>query len=97
MGNSTFSSAVVRGKRLKPWKTKPMWRPRARASWSREKRLTSSPSSRNSPLVGLSRQPTRFMNVLLPEPDEPITATNSPGWIDSVTPRSAGTVTSPIT
>ena len=37
-----------------------------------------------------------FMNVLLPEPDGPMTATNSPGAIESVTPSSARTSTSPI-
>ena len=35
------------------------------------------------------------MNVDLPEPDGPITATNSPVRISVVTPRSARTLTSP--
>jgi hypothetical protein len=38
-----------------------------------------------------------FMKVLLPEPDGPMTATNSPAPIDSDTPSSARTSTSPIT
>ncbi len=37
-----------------------------------------------------------FMNVHLPEPEGPITATNSPGRIESVMPSSARTSTSPI-
>src|SRR3984893_3547599 len=37
-----------------------------------------------------------FMNVLLPEPDGPMTATNSPGAMERVTPSSARTSTSPI-
>ena len=37
-----------------------------------------------------------FIKVLLPEPEGPMTATNSPGAIDSVTPSRARTSTSPI-
>ena len=36
------------------------------------------------------------MNVDLPEPDGPVTATNWPGSMSSVTPRSARTMCSPI-
>jgi hypothetical protein len=36
------------------------------------------------------------MNVLFPEPDAPITATNSPPLMVSDTPRSARTSTSPM-
>ena len=36
------------------------------------------------------------MNVDLPDPDGPVTATNSPGSIVSETPRSARTSCSPI-
>ena len=35
------------------------------------------------------------MNVDLPEPDGPMTATNSPGSIETVTPRSAWTTCGP--
>lgn len=35
------------------------------------------------------------MNVDLPEPDGPVTATNSPRWTSRLTPRSAFTSTSP--
>ena len=37
-----------------------------------------------------------FINVLLPEPLEPMMATNSPGKISSDTPRTAWTSTSPV-
>ncbi len=37
-----------------------------------------------------------FMNVLLPEPDGPMTATNSPGTIATDTPSRARTSTSPM-
>ena len=37
-----------------------------------------------------------FMNVLLPDPEEPMIATNSPGATTSDTPSKARTSTSPI-
>ena len=36
------------------------------------------------------------MNVDFPDPEGPVTATKEPGPMSSVTPRSAGTRTSPI-
>src|SRR5262245_64514258 len=56
---------------------------------------TSRPFRRYEPAVGRSRQPIKCMNVDLPEPEGPVSATNSPGSIESETPRSAGTSTSP--
>jgi hypothetical protein len=44
------------------------------------------------PAFGLSRQP-RMLKVDLPEPDGPMTATNSPLSIAAETPRRAGTPT----
>ncbi len=41
------------------------------------------------PLVGVSRQPIRFMSVDLPEPDGPMMATYSPRWISMSTPETA--------
>ena len=38
-----------------------------------------------------------FISVDLPEPDEPMMATNSPGWTVRLMPRSASTLTSPTT
>jgi hypothetical protein len=51
--------------------------------------LHRTPRNRYSPLVGVSRQPRMFMAVDLPEPLGPITATNSPGMMRRLTPRSA--------
>src|SRR3970040_2481338 len=50
---------------------------------------TSRPCSQYWPLVGRSRQPTRYMNVDLPDPDAPVSITNSRGITSIVTPRSA--------
>jgi hypothetical protein len=47
------------------------------------------------PEVGLSKQPTMFMKVDLPEPDGPMMAKKSPLPIVTETPRSAFTTTSP--
>ncbi len=44
-----------------------------------------------SPSVGVSRPATRLSSVDLPQPDGPMTATNSPGVIVKSTPRSART------
>ena len=73
-------SASARGSRLKVWKTNPISWLRTRASWSSDCSLTSSPFSQYWPSVGVSRQPSKFMRVLLPDPDGPIRATNSPRW-----------------
>jgi hypothetical protein len=48
-------------------------------------------------LVGWSRQPSMFINVDLPEPDEPMIATNSPVSIRRLTPSSAWTARSSVT
>ena len=45
--------------------------------------------------VGRSSPPSSWRSVLLPEPDGPISATNSPASTVSETPRSASTVVSP--
>jgi len=49
-----------------------------------------------SPAVGVSRQPTRFISVDLPDPDGPMIATYSFRSIARSTPRSARTVSVPI-
>ena len=50
-----------------------------------------------SPELGRSRQPSRFMKVDLPEPEGPITATNSPCAMSTLTPgERAATSLSPI-
>ena len=45
--------------------------------------------------MGRSRQPSRFISVVLPEPEAPIKATNSPASMDNETSFSTGTSTSP--
>lgn len=57
--------------------------------------LTDIPSSRYSPLVGVSRHPNVFNKVDLPEPDVPMMVTNSPSLMVKETPRKACTISSP--
>ena len=92
---ATFSRALVRGSRLKFWKTKPSLWFRTRARWSAESCDTSCPSSQYSPEVGRSRQPRMFISVLLPDPEAPIRATSSPWATLRETPLSTGTAMSP--
>jgi len=88
--------ASARGRRLKVWKTKPISLLRMRASSSSTRSLTFCEFSQYSPLVGVSRQPTRFINVDFPEPDGPMTATYSFLRIWILTPRNARTVSEPM-
>jgi hypothetical protein len=76
---------------LKFWKTNPIRRLRSAARSCFESREISWPSNRHDPEVGWSRQPKRFISVVLPEPEAPIRATNSPRSIESDTPLSTGT------
>jgi hypothetical protein len=46
--------------------------------------VTRTPSTSTSPRVGALSPVASFMNVLLPQPDGPTIATNSPAPIDSV-------------
>src|SRR6266404_6306156 len=48
------------------------------------------------PALGVSRQPTKFISVDLPEPDGPMMATYSPRSISSETSRNAWIVSAPI-
>src|SRR5690349_2891427 len=73
----------------------PILRPRTSACWSSLSRATLLPSSQYSPRDGTSRQPRMFINVDLPDPDEPITATYSPASTRSDTPWSACSAVSP--
>src|SRR3990167_10224461 len=82
MGRAMFSAAVRRGTRWKLWNTKPMRWLRTRACSSGESVVTSRPSRRYRPVLGLSSRPSRFKSVDLPEPDGPITATYSPALMD---------------
>ena len=58
-----------------------MFRLRTLARRSAESRDTSCPLSQYLPEVGRSSSPRIFINVDLPEPDTPISATISPCWI----------------
>jgi len=49
------------------------------------------------PEDGVSRPPSRFISVDLPEPEAPVMPTSRPRAMDSVTPRSATTSTAPVT
>src|SRR6185503_11144828 len=46
--------------------------------------------------AGRSRHPRMFIIVLLPDPDGPTIATNSPGWMARLTSSSAGTSRRPM-
>ncbi len=58
--------------------------------------LTLVPLSQYSPEVGVSRQPSRFISVDLPEPDGPMSATYSFLEISIVTDWSALTCVRPM-
>jgi hypothetical protein len=90
-----LATALVRASRLKLWKTKPSRWLRSTARWSGESSATSTPSSQKWPLEGRSRQPSRFISVVLPEPEAPIKATISPRRMVNEMPLSTGTSTSP--
>ena len=89
-------SAFARGSRLNVWKTNPISLFRMRASSSSDKSLTFWPFNQYSPVVGVSRQPIRFIKVDLPDPDGPMIATNSLRRIWKSTPRSACTTSPPM-
>src|SRR5208282_2857767 len=65
------------------------------ASSGSDSRATSRPSNTYWPLVGRSRQPMMFIIVDLPEPDDPMMATNSPRSTETLTACSARTSVSP--
>ena len=95
VGRVMFSSAVSVGSRLKNWKTKPMCLRRSLVSALSPSDVISASPIQARPAVGRSRPARMCIRVDLPEPDEPITATSSPGWTDSETPRRASTAVSP--
>ena len=68
----------VRGSRLYDWKTKPIVRLRSRASAVVVELRDRRAGEAVAPAVGRSRQPMMFIIVLLPDPDGPTIATNSP-------------------
>ena len=95
VGIHTFSRAVARGSRLKLWKTNPMRLLRSCASCVGDSRPISTPLRRYKPSLGRSRHPSKFIKDVLPDPEVPIKATNSPSSIDNETSFSTGKSTSP--
>src|SRR5580658_10222030 len=95
-GSSTLCRAVARASRLKVWNTKPISLLRMRASSSSSSSLTSWLLSQYLPLVGVSRQPIRFISVDLPDPDGPMMATYSPRFMVMSTPETAWISWSPM-
>ena len=90
-GSVTFSSTLMPSSRLKNWNTMPMCRRRMIASSSSVLPTSDSPASDTSPSVGESSPAMMLSSVDFPQPDGPITATNSPGLTVKSTPRSART------
>ena len=77
--STTFSSALIPSSRLKNWKTKPMCcAPHAGRARPRPCPRATRPARTTSPPLGVSTPATRFRSVDFPQPDGPITATNSP-------------------
>lgn len=80
-GSITCSSAESLGIRLYHWNINPIFFPRNSASSSSVSFFVFTPSSRYSPLVGLSSSPIVFISVDFPLPEGPMMATNSPSLI----------------
>ena len=96
MGSSTFFTALVRASRLNPWKTKPSFWLRIAASSFLPSPSTRAPSSVYEPDVGVSRHPSRFISVDLPDPEAPMMATSSPRVTVRSTARRACTSFVPL-
>ena len=90
-GSATFSSTVMPSRRLKNWKTMPMWRRRSRARSSSACPVTSSPATKIVPSSATSSPATRLSSVDLPHPEGPISAANWPRGTVRSRPRSART------
>src|SRR3954469_19381361 len=63
-----------------------MWRARHRERSLPARALIRTPATSMTPEVGASRPPIRLRSVVLPEPDGPINARNSPGAMRRSTP-----------
>lgn len=86
-----LSSADTPSSRLKNWNTNPMWPRRKRASQSSSLPSTRSPATSIVPSSTASRPAMTLSSVDLPQPEGPVTATNSPWRTSRSTPRSART------
>ena len=91
-----FCSTVNSGIRLNAWNTKPMFRRRKIVRSRSFMANRSCPSRYTLPEVGVSSPPSRLSRVLLPEPDSPTTATNSPLGTEKLTFFKACTAVSPL-
>ncbi len=78
------------------WKTNPIVSERSAATSSSVIFAVSWPAMRSTPVSGRSSRPIMCSSVDLPEPDAPMSDTNSPSLISIDTPRNARTVVSPI-
>ena len=81
--NATFSAAVIVGKSEYAWNTIPVSRRLAGTS------VTSRPSISTRPSVGRSNPASSRSAVVLPQPDGPSRASNSPGSSARSSPASA--------
>lgn len=86
-----FSSTVSEPTRLNDWNTKPIRCLRSSVSRFSLRPDNSVPPSRTEPDDGTSRPAAQCRNVLLPEPDGPITAVKLPDGIATDTSRRAAT------
>ena len=94
-GSVMFSSAESIGRRLKNWKTKPMWLRRSFVRSVSFRVVISVSAIVTDPEVGLSRPARMCIRVDLPDPDGPITAVSLPRRTSTETPRNASTAVSP--
>ena len=85
--NSTFLRTESQGNSEYCWNTTPRSDPG---------RVMGLPSSIASPSVGLTKPATMLSRVDLPQPEGPISETNSPGWTLSETSLTATTALSPL-
>src|ERR1700722_6752206 len=90
-GSATFSKTVMPSRRLKNWKTIPMWRRRSCESSSSVRPVTSSPATVIVPSSATSSPAIKLRSVDLPHPEGPISATKSPDGTTRFAPRSART------
>ena len=90
-----FSRTLSAGTRLNAWKTKPILVRRSLVSAASDSPARSVPASQAAPAVGRSRPAAQCSNVLLPDPDGPITAVNVPPQKSMLTPSRARTAPLP--
>ena len=95
-GSSTFSTAESVGSNPNDWKTTPIRERRSSVRSSRDIAATGASRQRTSPSSGASRPLSTPMNVVLPEPLGPISATKSRSASESDAPRTARTPCAPV-